>query len=94
MNRDQQKLQEAKDVVSSLSKMVNCFDPSVSGFVEEFFKMHPTLQQNCMKIFLAIIERWSENFKHGYYDLRSEDTCRIANKMIKAIEDDKYLASI
>ncbi len=94
MGREQQQIQEAKDVVSALSRMVNSYDFPKDKFVEEFMKQHPTLQQNCMKIFLPIIERWAENYKQGWFDLRSEDTCRIASKMMEAIGDDKYLATV
>jgi len=87
--------EDIKETVDKLTRLVNNFDIPATKFAEELCnKTHPTLQQNVMKLFIACIKMWSEKYKKGHYDLRSEATCKMSKEIMDKLGDNIYLPMI
>lgn len=66
----------------------------VEAFVQQVTqRTHPTLQQKMMGLFVAVIEKWSEETD---FDQRNEATIKLAKKMVAATGDkySRYLPTI
>ena len=48
---------------------------------------HRTNQQLMAKNIFAIVKHWSNAYENNNYDLRNEETCLRANKMMEAIKN-------
>jgi len=59
-------------------------------------RTHRTLQQKIMGLFVACVERWSEDEASKRYDLRNEATCKLARRITDATGDkyDRHLPLI
>ncbi len=59
--------------------------------------IHRTLQQKCMRLFVACIEAWASRAERpGLYDMRNEATVKLCKKMVDATGDkyDRHLPTI
>jgi hypothetical protein len=78
-----------KEMAEALSNFANgCTRNDVAEFAEHLTtRVHRTLQQKCMGIFVACIERWAED-KFGH-DMRNAATVSLC-KLIVGATGDKY----
>jgi hypothetical protein len=80
------------EVARDLMKMVNCFDSSyVQPFIETVTNDHRTLQQTAMGLFLQTICAYANNYDKGRYDLRNEESCRLAVGIRSFLEKEQYV---
>jgi hypothetical protein len=81
-----------KDFVDHFSKAVNYFmsNEEMAEMAEMICKDHPTLQQNKMRLFVAMLRIWADRYEKGLYDLRSESTCKLAAEIIKNVDPDLF----
>ncbi len=94
MNERQQTIHDdAKVAVGNLSALVNCFDDDAvaTAFAANMRCVHPTLQQNLMRVFMGQIKAWAEN---ECFDLRSEGTVMLSRKIMEAVKDNAFLPFI
>ena len=56
--------------------------------VETITRAHRTLQQSMAFLFWRCFEKWAEKWKEDDYDLRNEDTCKLAHLLTKHVEED------
>ena len=95
MARINEDLKDAKELTNKISTYFNNFDPHTKEFAEMICNDHPTLQQNKFKMIMECIKIWADRYEKKHFDLRSEDTCRICSKMLKALdENDQYIRFI
>jgi hypothetical protein len=78
-----------KDMAEALSNFANgCSRKDIEEFAEHLTtRVHRTLQQKCMGLFIACVERWAED-KYGH-DMRNEATVVLCKKIV-AGTGDKY----
>lgn len=92
---ESERLNEMEEVAEKLEKFVNSFSFPAEEFADRITqRTHRTLQQSIMRIVIALLQRWSDNYEKGIYDLRNEDTCKLADKMIKGAGDDLFLRMV
>ena len=78
--------EKAQEIADLLSTYVNGGGSRDAGILaKEILTDHRTLVQLKFKIFLEMVEIMSKQYKEGNYDLRNEDSCRIANEICEAI---------
>jgi hypothetical protein len=79
-----------RDFVDHFSRAVNFFmsNEEVTEMAEMICKDHPTLQQNKMRLFVAMLRIWADRYENGLYDLRSEATCKLAAEIVKNVDPD------
>jgi len=79
---------DVEEFVSTVEDFVNTFkEDKLRNTGEELSKMHPTLQQNFMRLALAFIKAESE--KRGYDD-RNKATVELSRKMWGAVQKTEY----
>ena len=86
--RDRELQAQTKEVYQSVSSLINCFDISTISkfFAEEVVSDHRTLQQNFMNCIIATLKKWKEMYDKEWYDLRNEETVKMAKRMIDALD--------
>lgn len=81
----------AQAAAEALINAVNEMSFDNAAFVETVRRTHPTIQQCLAGAVFALIRGWDEDFKSSNFDLRNEDTARIAHKMMSTLTgDDLY----
>ena len=80
--------EEMQEAVQGLMHCVNSFSYRDLDFVEEINRTHPTLQQNLFRLMITAIKNWADHGDKGWYDLRSEATCKICQKIVKRMGDE------
>jgi hypothetical protein len=79
-----------------LAKFVEDFSTAVNMFMgKEELKAtasaccsdHRTLQQNKMRLIMEMLKVWDNDFVNGNYDMRNEQTCRVANKIMGCLNE-------
>lgn len=77
--------------VSELVNAVNTMGSekaAEAGAVMAFRTSHRTLQQNLMRVMIIpILRHLATCAENGTYDLRNEDSCKLAQKMLAAVEE-------
>jgi hypothetical protein len=93
MDRQQQIQEDAKEVVTKLERLVNCFDDEAvaKAFVESMRSTHLTLQQSMMRVFMAQIKAWSET---SWVDLRNQATVDLCKEIMEKVGNDSFLPFI
>lgn len=91
MSRDtEQSKQKVKEAVSVIFRELNCmgYEGDVGeAVVEHIEREHRTLQQAFFRNVLApVIKSFADRYNEGYYDLRNEASCELANKLKPIIE--------
>lgn len=69
-------------------------DKDRSAFVaDQFNRMHRTTQQCFMRVvIMPVLRQMASNHEQGWCDGRNQDSCRIAHKMVSALDDsDSYI---
>jgi len=92
LERDRKDREAGARIVRELEDAVNNMDDYVfsSGFVEQLTcRTHRTLQQNIARLFLKAFVAWAEigDKGEGHYDLRNEDTVKLAQKIRDAAKN-------
>lgn len=78
----------AHDFASFLNCLSNETEKQI--FAKEFTcRTHRTLQQQGMDLFLNMCQQWAENYDNGLYDLRNEQTCKNAKKIVETLDINK-----
>ena len=80
--------EQMQEAVQGLMHCVNSMSFFPPDFVEEINRTHPTLQQSMFRLIIAAIKNWANNGDKGWYDLRSEATCKICQKIVKRMGDE------
>lgn len=79
---------EVKEFVDVVEDFVNTFESDrLTEAGKRLSRMHPTLQQNFMRLVIAFVEAEAEK---THYDLRNKDTVELC-KRIKEIAEDVHL---
>ncbi len=85
-----------KEMATAFEDFVNNFNTAPrKEFAETIvYRTHRTLQQSVFSTFMECIKLWSKMYEEGNYDLRNEETCKQANKIMKLFENEIYLPTI
>lgn len=80
-----------RDIVSNLMDELNKMGSEEEVgkcFVNAISQTHRTLQQNFFRdILLVCIKNFARRYDDGQYDLRNEESCKIAKKLMPIIKD-------
>ena len=90
-NMEQIDTEYAAGALRNLIDFVNKFGCPDEIFAKLMMREHRTLQQSAMRLFMKCIEQWAIQ-EHS--DLRNEATIALCKKIMKSVEDDKYLPFI
>jgi hypothetical protein len=78
-----------------ISNIINSMALDSKNTGEDLASMHRTLQQNFMRITISFLQKMSESYEDGHYDLRNQSSCELANKIMNSIkEENLYLSHI
>lgn len=85
------KRKELEELRELFSSVVNGFlkDDEIDEIADLICTDHRTLQQAKMRLVIAMLKRWSTDYKMGNYDLRNEQTCKVADNIITWIDEDQ-----
>ncbi|HQL12037.1 MAG TPA: hypothetical protein PK507_03395 [bacterium] len=85
-----------EEMAKSFSDFVNSFDTSRhKEFAEKLcYNTHRTLQQSSMAVMMECMKLWAEMYDKGWYDLRNEQTCKLAKKIVDEFKDEIYMPFI
>ena len=87
---------DARQLANQIADMVNtmCKDIITKDFVEEMSCQHRTLQQNFTRLCVNWLKELNKNYENGYYDLRNEASCKLANEIIKNCDEYLFLPCV
>ena len=77
--------EKAQEIADLLSNYVNYSRDTEGTLAKAILNDHRTLVQLKFSIFMKMCEIMSEQYKMGMYDLRNEDSCKIANEICEKI---------
>lgn len=85
-----------EELAKAIGDSVNIFDTKEDRerFAEAMCRLHRTLQQGAMRMFIAWILKLDECYGTGNYDPRNQATCRLARKIMEHCQDHMYLPLI
>lgn len=76
-----------KEFAQALSKFVNgSSSREIDDVLREFFKDHRTLQQNSIRLFLAIIEAMANREPGKHLDARNDDSQLVCSQLIEGFQ--------
>jgi hypothetical protein len=93
-NEEFQKLLD--ETAENLSRCVNagCED-DLNYLATKMVDDHRTLVQGKMRLVMLFVEKLNDLYQQGYYDLRNEHACKVAEKICKATDKyDRYMPLI
>ena len=76
---------DAKQAAETVADYVNNMGHDPKEFVEQMARQHRTLQQSFTGVCLKWLEHLSK-LKEGEFDLRNEDSVKVAQKLLKDID--------
>ena len=79
---------DAEKIVRQLSDYVNNMSHDSEAFANAVMQEHRTLQQSMMALFVLCIKKWSECDSENNHDGRNEATCKMATKIMEALDGD------
>lgn len=85
---------QGRDVAHDLLEAVNCYSFSTKEFVDTVCDGHRTLQQEVMRLMWATIQRMAEMHDKGDFDLRNEDSVKLAKRVVSAIDGPVHLRHV
>ena len=77
--------EKAQEIADLLSAYVNRGGRGDDVLPKLILNDHRTLVQLKFSMFMKMCEIMSEQYEKGMYDLRNEDSCKMANEICKAI---------
>jgi len=83
MSNEQAK-QRTIEAARAFSNAVNELGFDEEAFAQEIRREHPTLQQNAMRAFMELARQWSIDLDTGNFDLRNDETVKIAGRIREA----------
>ena len=81
-------------IASELANALNIMGNHGEGFVKTVTKEHRTIQQLIFKLFMDCVREWAKFYNKDYYDLRNEDTCKIAHEITRGVLDQPHIRYI
>lgn len=80
--------QACQTIVSHLNQMGNGKTIFMKGFLDEVLRAHPTLQQSFMReVVLRVMKVFAEIAENKWYDLRNEESCKLAERFCEQFGD-------
>lgn len=88
--------EKTQELAEAISRFVNSSHPKHIGALGiAMCKDHRTLIQSKMHFVMAFLSELSDLHANGFYDARNEQSCKIADKMLSALDEfDKSLPFI
>lgn len=88
--------EKTKELAEAISRFVNSSSPSeIDKLGIEMVMDHRTLVQSKMRFVMSFLSELSDRYAHGHFDARNEQSCKIADKMLSALDEfDKSLPFI
>ena len=84
--------EEIKTAMEALFHAVNCMsgeEERIKAVREVFSREHRTLQQSFFReVVIPILHQAADQYKSKDMDLRNEDSCRLANQIVRCVEDE------
>jgi hypothetical protein len=80
------KKERAQKIARDLVNAVNEMNFDKETFAQEIRRGHRTTQQSVMSAFITLVEQWGDDFETGNFDLRNEDTVKIADDILQKVE--------
>jgi len=94
MSYQEEKDQKTKENVEMVSRMVNNMSFDNKGFAKLFSQEHRTLQQSFTRLCVAWLEELAKT-KEGWYDLRNEDSVKLAKEFVAKIDEQfRYMSNV
>jgi len=92
INWEAEEVREAKELVERLSRFVNRHN-NMKLVVDGVTNDHRTLQQGMMRLFMACVQRWAEQYDkgEGWYDLRNAATVKISKQIVSKLGDEIHM---
>jgi len=81
-------IEEVYKIISDTCNTMNLRELRELG--KKLAEMHPTLQQNFMRVVTAFIEAQSKKVTEGYYDDRNRATVELASLAMSRWKDSRY----
>ena len=78
--------ERAKQAALNLSNAVNEMSFDAVSFAEAIRRDHRSLQQSTMRVFVELLKQWAEDANTGNFDLRNEDTVKLARDLLDGVE--------
>ncbi len=83
MNTQEQD-EKAQEIADSLSRYLNTGGDKET-LARNLIRDHRTLVQQMFSVFMSVCKLMSAEYKLGQYDLRNEDSCKIADEICEKI---------
>ena len=83
----------SRETADQISDLVNSTLLNAEEVGVLLSSQHRTLQQNFMRVAVSFIKAMAEAKKSGYYDLRNQASCELAEQMMDVTEE-SYLPHI
>jgi hypothetical protein len=80
------KKERAETAARALAGAISEMSFDAETFAKEIRRQHRTNQQSIMSVFITLVEQWSEDYASGNFDLRNEDTVKIAADILDKVE--------
>jgi len=81
-------LRELDEVLSAVEDYINTFNTDkIRELGRRLARIHPTLQQNFMRLVIAFIEAEAEKYEKGHYDARNHATAEICKELWEIVKD-------
>ncbi len=74
----------AQEIAKALADSVNNFSFNNDKFADAILQEHRTIQQNIMRGFMTLVEKWAALEETGRFDGRNEATVKMASKIVEA----------
>lgn len=80
---------QGSEIAQQLSILVNGGSrKDREDFIKSLVHDHPTLQQSTFRLMMEALRMWAKKYDEGHYDLRNEQTCKMAKMMLEAVKDE------
>jgi len=81
------KKERATKTAHDLASAVNEMSFDVVTFAQTIRREHRSLQQNTMRAVVALLKQWADDADSGNYDLRNEDTVKLARDLLAGVDN-------
>ena len=82
MSTPQERVEQA---ARDLTRAVNEMSFDVEAFAAAVRASHRTSQQAVMRAIVALLQQWADDAESGNFDLRNEDSVRLAKRIQDAV---------
>ena len=80
------KQERAVYAAEAFCNAVNEMSFDAARFAEQIRCSHRSLQQNTMRVVVELLKQWADDADNGNFDLRNEDTVKLAKAFLDAVE--------